>query len=391
MKVKRVILIVLDSVGIGELPDAAKYGDEGANTLANISKELSGLSLANLEKMGLGKIHPIKGIKSDLKAIGSYGKMGAISSGKDTTTGHWELAGIVLKEPFPTYPNGFPDELINKFKESIGRDILGNEAASGTKIIEELGEEHIKSGKPIVYTSADSVFQIAAHEDIISVEELYDICRKARKILTGEHAVARVIARPFIGETGNFTRTDRREDFSLEPFEDTVLDKISQGDKSVYAVGKIIDIFAGKGVSESNHTVSNMDSVDALLDYMDDLKEGLLFVNLVEFDMSYGHRRNVEGYANALQDFDQRLPEIMSKMNKEDILFITADHGCDPTFKGTDHTREYVPILAYGDMIKSDYNIGVRKSFADLAASISDLLNVEKTSNGESFAEDILQ
>lgn len=389
-KIERVFVIVLDSVGIGELPDATDYGDKGANTLANLADEISGLSLENLEKMGLGKIHPIKGIDADIVASGSYGKMAAKSSGKDTTTGHWELAGLILEKAFPTYSEGFPPEVIDKFTKAIGRDILANIPASGTKIIEEFGEEHMRTGKPIVYTSADSVFQIAAHEKVIPVEELYEICKKARGILKDEHAVGRVIARPFRGEPGSFYRTDNREDFSLKPFKDTILDKVKNAGQSVYAVGKIIDIFAGRGISKSNHTVANMDSLDAMLDYMDELKNGLLFVNLVEFDMIYGHRRDVEGYANALKDFDRRLVEIMSKMQENDVLFITADHGCDPTYEGTDHTREYVPILAYGDKIRRDINIGVRETFADLAATIADLLAVEKPLAGESFAENIL-
>jgi len=360
-KIKRVILVVLDSVGIGALPDAEEYGDLGANTLVHIAEKMHGLDLPKLEKLGLGKITPVPGLEGDISAIASYGKMAEASKGKDTTTGHWELSGIILEEPFPTYPNGFPAEIIDKFKEDIGRDILGNRAASGTKIIEELGKEHMDTGKPIVYTSADSVFQVAAHEDIIPIEELYDICKKARNILRGEHAVGRVIARPFIGKPGNFKRTDRREDFSLEPIAPTMLDKIVASGQFVYGVGKIIDIFAGKGISKSNHTVDNMDTVDAMLDYLKEMKEGLLFANLVEFDMTYGHRRDVEGYDQALIDFDNRLPEIIDSMNDSDVLIITADHGCDPTFKGTDHTREYVPLLIYGENIKKNNNIRIRK------------------------------
>lgn len=387
--ISRVILIVLDSVGIGALPDAKKYGDEGANTLVHIAEKLNGLKTPNLEKLGLGKISGIKGLSGNIKARGSYGKMAEASSGKDTTTGHWELAGIILEEPFPTYPEGFPPEIIEPFKEAIGRDILGNRVASGTKIIEELGEEHIKTGKPIIYTSADSVFQIAAHEDVIPVEELYNMCKKARQMLTGKHSVGRVIARPFVGTPGNFTRTERREDFSLEPPQETILDKINRAGMSVMAVGKIVDIFAGKGITVSNHTVANMDSVDATLDYMNKGNKGLIFTNLVEFDMVFGHRRNVEGYARALEEFDNRLPEIIDKMNRDDVLIITADHGCDPTYKGTDHTREYVPVLVYGDYIKSDVNIGTRSTYSDLAATISEMLNVEPVGKGKSFAKEI--
>ncbi|MFP4661920.1 MAG: phosphopentomutase [Halanaerobiales bacterium] len=388
--IQRVILIILDSVGIGALPDADEYGDVGANTLVHIGQELGGLDLPNLEKMGLGKIESIEGLKSGIKVTASYGKMAEKSKGKDTTTGHWELSGLILEEPFPTYPDGFPPEVIDKFTEAIGRDILGNKAASGTRIIEELGKKHMETGKPIVYTSADSVFQIAAHEEIIPVEELYDICKKAREILTGKHAVGRVIARPFIGKPGNFERTERREDFSLKPIGETMLVKIEDGGQSVYAVGKIISIFAGNGITHSNHTVDNMDTVNAIVDYLEKMKEGLLFANLVEFDMIYGHRRDVKGYAAGLKEFDNSLPDIIKKMQEDDVLIITADHGCDPTYKGTDHTREYVPLLVYGDRIKGDYNIGVRTTFADLAATITEMLGVDSVENGESFAEEIM-
>ena len=303
--IRRVILIVLDSVGIGAAPDAAVYNDQGADTLGHIAESIENLRLPNMEKMGLGKIRELKGLKPDLKAIGAYGKLSELSSGKDTTTGHWEIAGIILDKPFPTYPDGFPEEIINKFVEETGRGVLGNKAASGTAIIDELGEEHLKTGKLIVYTSADSVFQIAAHEEVIPPEELYDICRKARRILTGEHAVGRVIARPFIGVPGNFKRTERREDFSLEPVADTMLDNIKAAGYSVMGVGKISDIFAGKGLTNSNHTVGNMESVDAIISFMKQNKPGLIFANLVEFDMIYGHRRDVGGYARALMDFDR--------------------------------------------------------------------------------------
>lgn len=390
-KVKRVILIVLDSAGLGALPDAADYGDEGANTLLHIGEYFNGIDLPEMEKMGLGKIERIPGLSPDIKATGSYGKMAEASRGKDTTTGHWELAGIILREPFPTYPDGFPDEVIDAFRKEIRRDILGNKPASGTEIIKELGEEHMKTGSPIVYTSADSVFQVAAHEEIIALDELYDICKKARRILTGEHGVGRVIARPFIGSPGNFTRTKNRKDFSLEPVDVTMLDRIVESGKTVYAVGKISSIFAGKGISKSNNTVDNMDTVDAVLEYLDEMESGLLFANLVEFDMIYGHRRNARGYGEALMDFDRRIPDILARMKDDDLLVITADHGCDPTYKGTDHTREYVPILLNGKMVKEDYNLGVRSSFSDLAATITELLGVEEVKNGISFAGDILK
>jgi len=387
--VNRVILIVLDSVGVGALPDADRYGDEGANTLGNIAEKVAGMELPALERLGLGKIAGLKGVRSDIKATGVYGKMAEASAGKDTTTGHWEMAGIILEEPFPVYPEGFPDELITKFEGEIDRGVLGNRPASGTKIIEELGEEHIRTGKPIVYTSADSVFQIAAHEKVIPVDELYNICQIARKILTGKDAVGRVIARPFTGKAGSFSRTERREDFSLTPPEETMLDKIIKAGKSVLAVGKIVNIFAGQGISDFTHTVDNMDGIDKTLEYMEQEKAGLIFTNLVDFDMLYGHRRNVEGYYQALKEFDSRLPEIINNLKEDDILILTADHGCDPTYKGTDHTREYVPLLLYGEMLKKDFFLKTRASFADLAATVTELMGCETTKNGSSFAENI--
>src|SRR6056297_248624 len=388
-KINRITLIVLDSVGIGELPDAKEYGDEGANTLVHTSEAVGGLNLPNLEQLGLGKIADIKGIDINVKAEGTYTKMKEQSVGKDTTTGHWELAGLISENPFPVYPNGFPEEVIDPFEEKIGKEVLGNKPASGTVIIEELGAEHLKTGKPIVYTSADSVFQIAAHEDIIPVNELYEMCETAREILQGVHGVARVIARPFVGELGSFTRTDRRKDFSLEPPEDTVMDKLKEKGIPVMAVGKIEDIFSNKGITDSNHTVNNMDSVDAVIDFLKEDKKSFIFANLVEFDMVYGHRRNPKGYAKALKDFDIRLPEIIDNMKEDDMLIITADHGCDPTFKGTDHTREYVPLLVYGEQIKEDYNLKQRESFADVAATIAETFNLNNFKSGESFLSNI--
>lgn len=390
-EIDKVVLIVLDSVGIGELPDAKEYGDVGANTLVNTAEAIDGFKLPNLEKLGLGKIEDIKGVDSKLKSRGVYSKMKEKSVGKDTTTGHWELAGLVSESPFPVYPNGFPDEVIEQFEEEIGKEILGNKPASGTVIIEELGKEHMESGKPIVYTSADSVFQIAAHEDVIPVEKLYEMCEIARDILQGEHGVARVIARPFVGELGSLNRTDRRKDFSLAPPEDTVLDKLKDNGVPVLAVGKIEDIFTNKGITRSNHTVDNMDSVDAIIDYLKEDKKSFIFANLVEFDMVFGHRRNAQGYAEALKDFDIRLPEILDHLNENDMLIITADHGCDPTFKGTDHTREYVPLLVYGDKIKEDYKLDVRESFADIASTISESFNLGSFKNGKSFLNKILK
>ena len=390
-EINRVILIVLDSVGIGALPDAEEYGDKGANTLVHTAQEIGGFNLPNLEKLGLGKIADIQGIDSNLKAEGVYTKMKEKSIGKDTTTGHWELAGLVSERPFPVYPDGFPDEVIKSFEEKIGKKVLGNKPASGTVIIEELGREHLESGRPIVYTSADSVFQIAAHEEIISVDELYEMCEIARDILQGEHGVARVIARPFIGKPGSLTRTDRRKDFSLAPPQATVLDKLKDKGMAVMAVGKIEDIFSNKGITDSNHTVDNMDSVDAVLDFLKEDKESFIFANLVEFDMVYGHRRNPKGYAQALKDFDIRLPEILDHMNEDDVLMITADHGCDPTFKGTDHTREYVPLLVFGEKIKKDFNLEIRESFADLAATVAEVFGVDNLNYGTSFLQDIIK
>ena len=313
------------------------------------------------------------------------------SNGKDTTTGHWEIAGIITENPFPTFTKtGFPKEVMDEFEKETGVGYLGNIAASGTEIINVLGDEHVKTGKPIVYTSADSVFQIAAHEDVIPVEKLYDICRTARKILTGKYAVARVIARPFVGTSGNYTRTTNRHDFSLAPTGETMLDDIKKKDLHVAAVGKINDIFLGCGVTEKVHTTGNSDGIDKTLGYMDTIENGLIFTNLVDFDMLYGHRDDPEGYAKALEYFDSRLPEIMNKMTDEDILFITADHGCDPTTPSTDHSREYVPILVYGKNIKKDISLGTRKTYADLGKTVCDYLDAENNIAGTSFLKEIL-
>jgi len=342
---KRVIIIVLDSAGIGELPDAAEYGDEGSNTLGNIAAAVPGFSLPNLEKLGLGNIDGIVGFKAAEEPLGCFGKMAERSVGKDTTTGHWELAGITLRKPFPVYPEGFPGDLVERFEKAIGTKTLGNYPASGTVIIKELGQQHVKTGYPIIYTSADSVFQIAAHEDVIPVQRLYEICRTAREILTGEHAVGRVIARPFTGSDGNYTRTANRRDFSLEPPEKTLLDHVKEAGLEVKAVGKIDDIFAGRGITQSIHVKDNMEGVDKTIGFIKERFSGLIFANLVDFDMYYGHRNDPDGYARALEEFDGRVPEIIDAMARQDILFITADHGCDPTTVSTDHSREYVPLL----------------------------------------------
>lgn len=391
MQIKRVIVIVLDSVGIGELPDACTYGDVGSHTLGNIAQAVGGLKLPNMQKMGLGNIAILDGIKPQLHPTAVYGKMAEVSAGKDTTTGHWELMGLFLEQPFPLYPDGFPPEVMDTFESAIGRGTLGNYPASGTVIIEELGAEHMASGKPIIYTSGDSVFQIAAHEEIIPIEELYDMCRTAREILRGQHEVSRVIARPFIGTPDKFTRTANRHDFSVVPPQPTVLDALKNAGFMSYAVGKINDIFVGQGITDYVTTQDNMDGVDKTIAVMKERQEsGLIFVNLVDFDAKFGHRNNPQGYANALVEFDQRLPEILAALTPNDLLVLTADHGNDPTFPGTDHTREYVPILITGSNVKPGVNIGVRRTFADLAATIADIFNLPTTTHGESFMSDSL-
>jgi phosphopentomutase len=387
---KRVIIIVLDSVGIGELPDAQKYGDKGSNTLGNIAANMPGFSLPNLESLGLGNIDNIKGIKPAANPIGCYGRMAEKSAGKDTTTGHWEIAGIILDKPFPVYPQGFPPEIIDKFEKSTNTKIIGNFVASGTEIINMLGDEHVKTGYPIVYTSADSVFQIAAHEEIIPVQRLYEMCEIARNILTGEHAVGRVIARPFIGKSGQYKRTDRRRDFSLDPIGKTILDYLKETGYEVKAVGKIEDIFNKKGITDAVHIHDNMDGVDKTLQYMKEDFEGILFTNLVDFDMLYGHRNDIEGYAKALMEFDGRLTEILSYLKDDDILFITADHGCDPSTESTDHSREYVPLVAYGKKLKRGINLGTRSTFSDIAQTVAQYLGIDAGFKATSFLEQIL-
>lgn len=387
---RKVILIVLDSVGIGELPDAELYGDAGSNTVGNISKSIGGLELPNLEKMGFGNIDDIAGIKKSLLPDAAYGKCREISKGKDTVTGHWEISGVVLDKPLKTFPNGFPKSIIEPFENQINRKIIGNKVSSGTKIIEELGDEHVKTGCPIVYTSADSVFQIAAHEEIIPLKQLYDMCKIARKMLIGENIVGRVIARPFTGGSGNYTRTSNRRDFALDPFGKTALEYIKEAELKVMAVGKIEDIFNGKGITDAVHIKNNMDGVDKTLLFMKQSTEGFIFTNLVDFDMLYGHRNDIKGYAKALVDFDRRIPEITKNMNSEDILIITADHGCDPTTVSTDHSREYIPLIVYGDQVKKNVNLGIRESFCDIGKTILDIFGIQNSLNGESFKNKIL-
>ncbi|RMG26846.1 MAG: phosphopentomutase [Bacteroidetes bacterium] len=384
---KRVILIVLDSVGIGELPDAARFGDEGSNTVGNIARQLP-LRLPNLLKLGLGNITEL-GIGREEAPLGAYGRAAEASPGKDTTTGHWEIAGLVMQQPFPTYPQGFPPEIMQPFEQAIGTKTLANKAASGTAIIEEFGPLHQQTGYPIVYTSADSVFQIAMHEATIPIERQYEICQIARDLLTGRHAVGRVIARPFEGQPGAYKRTSRRKDFSLKPPGKTVLQSVKAAGKAVQAVGKIIDIFAGDGITEYVKTENNMQGVDRTLDYMQQQKEGLIFTNLVDFDMLYGHRNDVQGYANALMAFDRRLPEIVQALQPQDVLIVTADHGCDPTTPSTDHSREYIPILCYGQGLSKGVDVGTRPTFADIGATVAELLKVEPPEYGQSFANEI--
>lgn len=386
----RILLIVLDSVGCGDAPDAAAYSDAGANTLANTAQAVGGLPLPHLGALGVGNLTSIAGTPPTSHATAAYGRLTEVSAGKDTTTGHWELVGVVLERPFPTYPNGFPPEVIDEFEHRIGRRVLGNYPASGTEILKELGEEHIRTGQPIVYTSADSVFQIAAHEDVIPLEELYRMCAIARDLLSGEHAVGRVIARPFIGQPGAFTRTEHRKDFSLEPPRPTILDAVKTAGLEVMGVGKIEDIFAHRGLTQSNHTGNNMAGVNAILDFLNTGGPGLIFANLVDFDSLYGHRNNPQGYARALVEFDNRIPEILSNLRPDDVLIITADHGNDPTSISTDHSRERVPILVYGKRITPNLNLDTRSCFADVAATIAELLHVPWTGAGESFARQLL-
>jgi phosphopentomutase len=385
-QLKRVTLIVLDSVGCGDAPDAAAYGDESANTLENISRAVAGLALPNLGELGLGNLAKIQGVPPTQNAAAAYGRLTEVSAGKDTTTGHWELSGVILERPFPVYPNGFPAELMAEYESRIGRGTLGNYPASGTEIIKELGEAHMRTGKPIIYTSADSVFQVATHEEIIPIEELYRYCQIARDMLTGEHAVGRVIARPFIGQPGHFTRTEQRKDFSLEPPADTIMDVVKLAGLEVMGVGKIEDIFANRGLTRSNHTGNNMAGVDAIIEFLNTDNPGLIFANLVDFDSLYGHRNDPQGYAAALAAFDRRVPEIMAKMQDDEVLIITADHGNDPTTPGTDHSRERVPILVTGQPVRPGINLGTGESFADVAATVADLLGVKWQGPGSSFA-----
>ena len=383
-KMKRVFLIVLDSFGIGEMPDAAEYGDKGTNTLASVAKSPY-FSMENMKKLGLFNIEGVNCKEKADTILATVAKMAEKSKGKDTTIGHWEIAGICSKKPLPTYPDGFPKEVLDEFSKRTGRGVLCNAPYSGTEVIKVYGKEHMETGKLIVYTSADSVFQIAAHEDIVPVETLYEYCEIAREILQGEHGVGRVIARPFIGKEGDFTRTAKRHDYSLVPPETTMLDVLKDHQKDVIAVGKIRDIFVGKGITEYVYTKGNEEGIDRTLEYLDKDFEGLCFINLVDFDMLYGHRNDIDGYAKALSYFDKKLPEIMKKLKEDDILMITADHGCDPGYTvSTDHSREYTPFLMYVKKIKPQ-NLGTRETFADIAATVLDYFDLEKPFDGTSM------
>ena len=389
-KMRRVVLIVLDACGIGELPDAAKYGDVGANTLGHVVEKMKP-ELPNMSSLGLGNIGGWKDYM-DEEPIGCYGKMAEQAPGKDTTIGHWEMAGLIMDKPFPTYPHGFPKEVIDQFEEETGMQVIGNKPASGTQIIEELGPEHIQTGKLIVYTSADSVFQIAAHEGIIPPMDLWHICRQARRILTGENAVARVIARPFIGVPGAFERTANRRDFSVDPMGDTMLDVLKSAGKDVIGVGKIEDIFNHRGLTRKDHAAGNPACIDSTIEFLKkDYWSGLLFTNLVDTDMLYGHRNDPEGFARALEEFDRRLIEIIRLLKEDDLLIITADHGCDPCDVSTDHTREYVPLMVWGLGVNEGVNLGVRKTFADVAKTTLEALGVPNAMPGTSFYRQLIE
>jgi phosphopentomutase len=406
----RIIVIVMDSVGIGELHDAAAYGDQGSNTLGNIARRVS-LKLPTLRSLGLGQLvtlDPEKGTgvvsperltkttrvsfsagKGAVLVCSAVGRMAEASPGKDSVTGHWEMMGIVLDKPFPVFPDGFPSDMMSEFERRIGRGTLGNVAASGTKIIDEFGEEHVSTGKPIVYTSADSVFQIAAHEDVIPVEELYRICRVAFDLAVMGKGLGRVIARPFVGERGSYRRTSNRHDFAMTPTSETVLDRLSAAAIPTVAVGKIQDLFAGQGISRSVHTASDAEGMDAVERELGTTENGLIFANLVDFDTLYGHRNDVNGYAANLERFDVRLASLLPSLRNEDLLVVTADHGNDPTTPSTDHSREHVPLLAIGPHVKAGGDLGTRRTFADLGQTIADNFNVGPMKHGVSFLDDI--
>ncbi|ABV62751.1 phosphopentomutase [Bacillus pumilus] len=383
---KRIFLVVMDSVGIGEAPDAAEFNDVGADTLGHIAEKMNGLHMPNMAKLGLSHIKEIKGIPADEKPLAYYGKMQEASNGKDTMTGHWEIMGLYIDTPFRVFPDGFPDELLNELKEKTGRGIIGNKPASGTEILDELGEEHMKTGDLIVYTSADSVLQIAAHEEVVPLDELYRICEIARELTLDEkYMVGRIIARPFVGEPGAFVRTPNRHDYALKPFDRTVMNELKDDGLDVIAIGKISDIYDGEGITSSLRTKSNMDGMDKLVDTLKTDFTGISFLNLVDFDALYGHRRDPEGYGKALEEFDARLPEVFDLLKEDDLLVITADHGNDPVHHGTDHTREYVPLIAYSKKHQGANELPTSKTFADLGATVADNFKTTMPKYGTSF------
>jgi phosphopentomutase len=385
----RVFLIVLDGVGVGALPDADAYGDAGSNTLAHVAESVGGLGLSTLERIGLGRVLDLRGVRPVSDARGAFGRMAERSAGKDSTTGHWEMAGIVLDRAFPTYPHGFPTDLLDRFAERVGRPWIGNVAASGTEIIQRLGDEHRRTGAFIVYTSADSVFQVAAHEETVPLETLYEACRAARELLTGEHAVGRVIARPFVGGSGAYRRTPHRRDFSLLPPAATLLDRLVERGHSVITVGKVDDLFAGRGVTEALHTSGNEEGESLLLDLAKRSGEGLVFANLVDFDSAYGHRNDPAGFARALERFDASLGDLLGRLRSDEMCIVTADHGNDPTTPSTDHSREYVPLLVAGPRVRGGVDLGTRETFADLGATLSDLFGLARPEAGVSFLRQV--
>jgi len=392
MDIQRIIVLVLDGVGAGEAPDAADYGDIGSNSLGNTARAVGGLHLPNMERIGMGYVTPMLGVKQVEHPTGAYGRMAPRSKGKDTVSGHWEMMGVILTRPFPTYPKGFSSEVIKEFESRIGRGTLGNKPASGTEIIKELGMEHLRTGKPIVYTSADSVFQIAANEAIIPIDELYWMCLQAREMLTGENSVGRVIARPFIGDAPeNFKRTENRRDYPLLPPTTTMLQKAVAAGLEVCAVGKIDDIFAHTGITRSKHNENNVDSLRGTLEFLEDDFKGILFTNLIEFDMLYGHRNDPVGYSEALSKVDQAVPEIIKRMRSGDIAMFVADHGVDPTTPGTDHTRECSPLLVFGSPVKPGTDLGFRSTFSDVAATIAEAFALEAPLAGKSFLGELIK
>lgn len=391
MTIERILVIVLDGVGVGELPDADEYGDVGSNSIANTARAIGGLDLPHMQALGLGNLSDILGVPPRADTLGAYGKLAEASKGKDSVTGHWELMGIHSPVAMPTYPNGFPPDVLEEFTRRTGYGVLGNKPASGTEIIVELGEEHLKTGKLIVYTSADSVFQIAAHEGIVPIEELYRVCEIAREMLRGPHAVGRVIARPFEGEPGAFKRTPRRHDLPLLPPRPTVMMKLVDAGFDVAAVGKIDDLFGNTGITLNKHRTNNADSIAAMLEFLQEDFKGLLLVNLIEYDMIYGHRNDAPGYAGALKAFDDALPAIQAALRPTDVAMIVADHGVDPTTPSTDHSREYIPLLVFGDPVKPGVDLGVRATFADVGATIAEAFGLEQTEIGTSFLSQIVK